>query len=349
MNLCRTRQRLVVPVIGVVISALLAACGGQDSDTTVTPATEEQARPWTFTDDRGIEISLDSRPQRIVAFETAGSALWHLGIRPVGIFGGAPLTEDNPSLFGVDLAGIESVGEVYGEINLEKLAALRPDLIVTAFDPRQAGPVFGFADQGMQEKVEAIAPIVALDGTKDPTVVIGRFEELAQSLGADLQMSELVADRQRFDEAMEELRLAVAGKPGLRAVAMYPTPAEGISFARPAQFPGLRQLQQAGLQLVEPGGDAGDVNEDFVTFFYESASWEQADKYPADLILVHSSLGSSDLDALAEIATWRALPAVEAGQVVAWRGAENWSYLAYAQDLELITEAVKSANPDLVS
>ncbi|MGH3755382.1 MAG: hypothetical protein ACRDRP_22350 [Pseudonocardiaceae bacterium] len=69
---------------------------------------------------------------------------------------------------------------------------------------------------------------------------------------------------------------------------------------------------------------------------------------PRDLILFDSRLGSSGLDALAEVATWRALPAVQAGQVVAFRALENWSYPAYTQDFELLTEAVNSANPDLV-
>ncbi|MGH8909690.1 MAG: hypothetical protein ACRD0K_25165 [Egibacteraceae bacterium] len=84
-------------------------------------------------------------------------------------------------------------------------------------------------------------------------------------------------------------------------------------------------------------------------FFWDQVSFELADKYPADLILVGDPGDPVDLDALDAIATWRTLPAVEAGQVVAWRVLENWSYPAYAEDIELLTEAVKSADPDLVS
>lgn len=340
-------RRWSVVVAAALVSALVVACGGQGGDTAAQTPGQEQR--WTFTDDRGITVTLESRPQRIVAYETAGSALWHLGITPVGIFGGASLI-DNPNLVGVDLTGIESVGEVYGEINLEKLAALQPDLIVTAFDPQQSGPVFGFTEDSMRDKVQTIAPIVALDGIKDPTVVIGRFEELAESLGADLQAPQLVAARQRFDDALAELRAAVADKPGLLAVAISASPGEGVVyFARPAASPGLRQFQQAGLELVEPEGDPGDINEDFTTFFWDKVSFELANKYPADLILFDSRFGPSGLDALADVGTWRTLPAVEAKQIVDWRALENWSYPAYTQDFERLTDAVKSANADLVS
>ncbi len=79
-----------VVVGAALISALLVTIGGQGNDTATLAAEQaEQAGPWTFTDDRGVEVTLESRPQRIVAYETAASALWHVGITPVGIFGGS--------------------------------------------------------------------------------------------------------------------------------------------------------------------------------------------------------------------------------------------------------------------
>jgi len=345
----RTAPRwFVATMIGALTAALLAACGAQrDAPSTADPqgvaastgataVSGEQEGPWAFTDDRGVEVSLESRPRRVVAYETAASALWYLGIDPVGIFAVSPLAE-NPQLSGVDLSGIEPVGEVYGEINMERLAALRPDLIVTAFDPGEPEVASGFADVGQQEQAQAIAPIVAIDGTKSPTVVIGRFEELAEALGADLNTPELAAARDRFDEAVEELRAAVASKPGLRALAIGAY--DQLYFAKPAAFPALRQYQQWGLDLVEPGGD---------NRFWDIVSFELADKYPADLILYDNRPVSLSLGDLAKIPTWRTLPAVEAGQLVGWEGHENWSFQLYAEDIELIAEAVKRADPDIV-
>ncbi|MGH8907850.1 MAG: ABC transporter substrate-binding protein [Egibacteraceae bacterium] len=325
---------------GLAAAGLLVAYGDG--------AVAQSEAGWAFTDDRGVEVALGSRPRRIVVNETVASALWHLGIELVGVFGGAPLTEDNPNLFGVDLSGIESVGQVYGEVNLEKLAALRPDLIVTNFDPRQEGVLFGFVDTSLQEKMEAIAPIVALDRSRELTVVIRRFEELAAALGADLQAPDVVAARQRFEEARDRVRAAVAAKPGLRAVALQAFPGEGIYVARPKNSPGLRHFQGLGLDVVEPKSQPSDLSEDLADFYYEFISFERADTYPADLILIGSEGGPSPLDALATIATWKALPAVEAGQLVDWRILDNWSYPAYTHDLELLADAVERADPDLV-
>ncbi|MGH8931964.1 MAG: ABC transporter substrate-binding protein [Egibacteraceae bacterium] len=327
---------------GLAAAGLLVTYGND------TSMAGESSTGWAFTDDRGAEITLDAVPRRIVANETVASALWDLGIEPVGIFGGAPLTEDNPNLFGIDLDGIESVGAMYGEINLEKLAALRPDLIVTNFDPRQGGLVFGLTDKSVQDRMEAIAPIVALDRSEELTAVMERFEELAVALGADLEAPAVVAARERFNEASQRLRAAVAAKPGLRAVALQPFLGEGIYVARPKNATNLRHFQELGLDLVEPESQPSDLSEDLANFYWEFLSFERADTYPADLILIGSEVGPPPLDAFAEIATWSALPAVEAGQLVQWRILANWSYLANAHDLELLAGAVARANPDLV-
>lgn len=321
-------------------TGLLTACG---SDTTSSPAAPA-ARPWTFTDDRGVQVTRPSRPSRIVTNDQAGAALTSLGIRPVGIFSSAPM-DQNPILEGVDLAGIESLGEVYGEINVEKLAALGPDLVVVPFDPRQDGPPFGFVDGPVQGQVQAIAPIAAIDGIKDPVQVLTRFAELAAALGADLQAPEVAATRKRFEDAGSALHAAVAAKPGLLAVALYATPSEGISFCRPATFPGLRQLQELGLELVVPEGGATDVNEDFANFFFDSVSLELAGKYPADLILLDEDTAPEDM---AGVPTWAALPAVQAGQIAAFRRLGSWTYEQNAGEIEGITAAVRAANPDLV-
>lgn len=165
-----TRRRFLA---AAAVGGLLTACG---SGPTSNPAAQAAGR-WTFTDDRDVTVARESRPERIVTFGTAASAMWRLGVKPVGIFAGTPLA-DSPSLAGLDLSGFETVGAEYGVLNLEKLAAPRPDLIVTAFDPRQSDPVFGFADACAQDKAQALAPIVAIDGIKDPVrgagPVVGR-------------------------------------------------------------------------------------------------------------------------------------------------------------------------------
>lgn len=328
---------------GAALGLLLAASCGRD-DAHEASRTETEGG-WSFTDDRGITASVASRPTRVVAYDTAASALWHLGIKPVGMFGAA--REGNPALEGMELTGIESVGEVYGEVNLEKVAALNTDLVVTAFDPRQTA-VFGFADLDGQRKVEQIAPIVAIDGTKDPTDVINRFEELAASLGADLSAPQVTAARGEYGKAVEELKEVTAAKPGLRAVAVgfYDNQ---IYFARPSQFPGLREFQNAGLDVIEPQASSAPpkVGEFDENVFWDIVSLERVDKYAADLILLDNS-ADLDREALNRVATWRSLPAVQAGQIVSWRKLESWSYQYYTKANKDLVEGVRRANPALV-
>lgn len=253
----------------------------------------------------------------------------------------------NPALEGMDLTGIESVGEVYGEVNLEKVAAMNSELVVTAFDPRQS-TVFGFSNLDGQRKMEQIAPIVAIDGTRDPTDVIERFEELAASLGADLSAPEVAGARDDYRRVIGELKEATAAKPGLRAVALgfYDNQ---IYFARPSQFPGLREFQKVGLDVVEPqpGSVPPKLGEFDENLFWEIVSLERLDQYPADLILLDNS-ADLDREALNRVAIWRSLPAVQAGQIVPWRKLESWSYQYYAKATKDMVEGVRRANPALV-
>jgi iron complex transport system substrate-binding protein len=332
-----TRRRISAGVTALLLGTLvLAAFAGGTGASAAPTATGAGQADWTFTDDRGTKVSLDSRPLRIVAYETAASALWYLGIKPVGIFGSTSLTQ-SPLLDGVDVRGIKSLGKVYGEINLEQLAALKPDLIVTAYSPK-FNPLWGFKDAKQQKTVEAFAPIVAINGIRLPTQVIRRYEALARSLGANLRAAKVVAARTRFSAAVKELRAATKAKPGLLALAVGAY-GDQLYFAKPADFPALRQYRSWGLKMVVPGGKDS---------FWEIVSFEQADKYPADLILYDTRTGALGPKDLAKKPAWNLNPAVKAGQLVPWQGQEDWSYQLYTKDIRTLARAVRRANPNLV-
>ncbi|MGH8909689.1 MAG: hypothetical protein ACRD0K_25160 [Egibacteraceae bacterium] len=101
--------------------------------------------------------------------------------------------------------------------------------------------MFGFADDSVQETVQTIAPIVAIDRIKDPTVVIGRFEELAGSLGADPDAPALVAARQRFDEAV----VGADGRRSRTSLACSPSPFMPLQ-PRGSTSPGRRASRACG-------------------------------------------------------------------------------------------------------
>ncbi|MGH8933133.1 MAG: hypothetical protein ACRDZO_21520 [Egibacteraceae bacterium] len=199
------------------LAALLAFAGK-------VPADAAQAG-WRFTDDRGQTVSLDARPERVVAFSGAAGALWDFGVRSlVGVWGPQRGPDGNPDteIGSLDLDAVESIGEEFGDFNLEKLAGLRPDLIVTTIylpgDLRYVPPE-------LVSQVERVAPVVGinLQGVPLPET-IERFGELAEAVGADLGAAEVVRAREAFEAAAEALRQAAAGKPGLDVlvVALFP-------------------------------------------------------------------------------------------------------------------------------
>jgi iron complex transport system substrate-binding protein len=344
-----TRRRFVLRGLGALASAplLLAACGDDDTSSSSATAGAGDDGPWSFTDDRGKRISRDKRPQRIIAYDTAASALWYQGIVPTAVFGAAPL-KDNTSLAGLDVAKTQSVGEVYGEINLEKLAALKPDLIVTAYDPEQT-VLFGFKDDKQQQKVESFAPVVAIDAIPLPTKVIDRFGALAASLGADPKAAGRDGERERFDDAVAKLRETAAANQDVAVVAVAGFE-DGLYFARPARFPALKEYQDWGVNFVNTGIKPRNSAKKFdPADFWTVVSYERADAFPADLIMHDVQPGSLTLDGLAKKPTWRSLPAVEDKQLVEWQKLQAWSYPLYTKEIELLTAGLEQADAGLVT
>jgi iron complex transport system substrate-binding protein len=330
-----TRRRFVGVAGGSIASVVLAGCGTSSSD--------DGAGGWTFTDDRGVKVSLKSRPTRVVAYDLAASALMHAGVKPAGIFASFPF-DKNAELEGLDTSGVAKVGEAYAKLNLETLAATRVDLVVTIFDPRLTGPLIGFPDKPTQAKVQRLAPIVAIDATKPLTTAIARFEELAGALGANLKAPLVTAAQKRFSDAEARARAAIAAKPGLTAVAFAAYKGYGLNFARPDQFPILAEYEKLGLKLVKVGGKPGDINKAYDSFFYENVSFEQADKYPADLMLYDSQPAAMDVKELDAIPTVRRLPAVKAGQLAGWVNIGGFSHELAAQRVGTLAEAVEHAH-----
>jgi iron complex transport system substrate-binding protein len=304
---------------------LLAACGDDDGEETAGGG-----GPWTFTDDRGEKVSLPKKPERFVMQEYAVAALWPYGIKPVGIFGSAPMDEQ-PLFADYDLSGIKSVGESWSEINLEAVAALRPDLIISTWWPGDG--LGGMEEDKLAKKMEAIAPTVGVHATVPAMQTIEGFQRLAAGLGADVDSPEMKAARRRCDDAIEAFKAAVEARPGLRAMAVYADP-EAFYVAKVEDYSDLLEYQAWGLGLVS--GKSKDR-------YWEELSWENADKYPADLILYDNRAWSPKLEELEKIPLWRDLPAVEAGQLSPWHMEQAVSHELFAGHIEELTGAVEQA------
>ncbi|GAA0633619.1 ABC transporter substrate-binding protein [Kutzneria viridogrisea] len=305
---------------------LLTACGRTDS-----PAAGSGGA-WSFTDDRDRKVSLGQRPTRIVAQVSAAAALWDLGVHPVGVFGPQKLKDgsNDPQVGVVDLSKVGSVGAEYGEFSMEKLAALRPDLLVSGmYKP----PDLWYVTDDVKTKVEALVPTLGISQrSRNVLQVIERFNELGKSLGA--QQSVIDAAKADFDKASDELRQALAAKPGLRVLAVS-AKAENFYVGMPSDQPDLSYYKTLGMDV---GGATGDG----VTYF-EALSWENTTKYPADLVLYDDRTQAGGLAELRTHPTWNSLPAVQAGQVAPWRSETPFSYARFAPVLRELAAAVGKA------
>ncbi len=159
----------------LAFSLLLSASGAVAADTR------------SFVDDLGRTVEVPAQPQRIVALWDAflTMPLLELGVTPVGSQGRGTSAETayirgGRLLTGLDFApdGIAWVGD--WPVDLERIAALSPDLIITA-PWMQVDP----------QRLQAIAPTVSLDPSNQP--MAETFAELAELTNTQGQLARLEA------------------------------------------------------------------------------------------------------------------------------------------------------------
>lgn len=292
------------------------------------------AESWTYTGGDGNAVTLEEAPLRIIASQDAAAGLIPLGIRPVGIYADSAVA-DAKALQGLDLTGIQILSETWGEVDIEKAAALQPDLIVAEYWPLET------TWSGGDAVVKALSPLAPITGPEQGASIltlIQDYEALAESLGADLSQPDIAASKASFETALAGFKAAIAAKPGLTAMAVWP----GNDALYVAAVPGASELmdfREWGLDLVDPeiADDRG---------YWETLSWEVADKYQPDLIMVDNRSESSMQTALAQ-PTWTLMKAAEAGQVTDWPAFWLRNYGAYAGALDKLTAAINAADADL--
>ncbi|APE35497.1 ABC transporter substrate-binding protein [Nocardia mangyaensis] len=323
-----TRRRFFVVAGAVGLGAGLAACGaGPEEGSSGTGS-------WEFADGLGETLRLNDTPSRVVAFTGSAGALADYGVREriVGIFGEA----SSEQLLGeLDTVDVTVIGDAWGEFDLEKYATLEPDLLVTdSYVPERLWYV---PDDNLTKIRSANPNVVAVEIANQRLLdIIERYRSLAEALGADTTSAAVAAAEQRFADAAQAVRDAVAARPGLRVLAASANP-QLFYVSDPRVSADLRFFTELGVDLVvpdqvDPGG------------FFQSLSWETADRYDADVILLDDrSIGMSP-QALAEQTVWRGLPAVRAGQVAPWSPVFRFSHAATAPLLERLAATIRDAN-----
>jgi iron complex transport system substrate-binding protein len=331
-----SRRGFLFATGGLAATVALAACGSDDA-----PADAAGSGAWEFTDDRGVKVKRDKRPEKVVAYVSSAAALWDFGIHPIGAFGPQKTESGEKELQAgnIDLSKVTSLGNAWDDFDVEKFIGLQPDLLVTGLTGTKPTDLWAITPE-TGTKVEKTAPILALSEYKVTLPkVISRYEALAKALGADVTSSKVTDAKAEFQAASDELSSAAKEKSGLKVLVLY-ADKDGIYIAKPEFFADLSYYKELGLDIVAGGG-----SEDY----WEQLSWEQVGKYPADLILTDTRTFALSRQQMAEYPTWRALPAVAAGQLGDWSAEPRFNYTLAAPVIRNLTKAVKKARTDIAA
>lgn len=317
-------------------ATLPRAIGAQDSTPESTPVDGE----WSFTDDKGVTVTLPSRPENLVIDVNAAAPLWDFGIRPTALFGWNVLADGSFGDAGgnIDPEGIAIVGDVNERIRLEDLVAQDPDLVITVAWDLEDLTAYWSINAELVDDVTAIAPIVAISTTGSADANTERFAELAALLGADLETEELAQARTDYDAAIQRLQDVAAAKSDLSVLFVAPT-AETAWVANAPDWADLNLYQTLGVNIVKPDAEDGA--------FWEEISHEQALKYPADVMFVSTRAEALSPEEIKASPTWSLHPAVKADQVFGWNQDFIQSYQGMAEALNGVSDAIDASEKQI--
>ncbi|MEV5781810.1 ABC transporter substrate-binding protein [Streptomyces sp. NPDC052287] len=325
------------------LGAVLAACGDDDaksggSDSTKAADARSKSGPWTFKDDRGTTVKLDKTPANIVAFTGVAAALHDYGIEVKGVFGPTTTKDGKADVQAgdMDVTKLTVLGNEWGQFNIEKYATLAPDVLIsTMFD---AAGTLWYVPEESKDKILKLAPSVGISVyDRQMPQSLERMYALAESLGADVKSARIVEAKKKFETAAERLRKAAKTRPEIKVLAG--SASQDIFYVSGSNLSiDLEYFKALGVNIVEPSAKALKASGGW----FENLSWENVDKYPADVIIMddrNSTIQPADITE----ATWKKLPAVKAGQVIARSPEPIISYDKCTPLLDNLAEAIEKA------
>ncbi|MFD3553610.1 ABC transporter substrate-binding protein [Streptomyces goshikiensis] len=336
-----SRRGLIAAGGALGLVAALSACGGTDSAKGETGKDKDKGAaasgPWTFKDDLGKDISLKAAPKNIVAYTGTAAALYDYGVQVKGVFGPTKTADGKPDVQAgsMDISKVEILGNVYDEFNVEKYAALQPELLVT----NTWDGTYWYVPEASKDKILKLAPAAAIGVGGDASLdkSLERTADLAKSLGADLNTKKTADAKARFEAAAAKVREATKANPGIK-VLVGSGSADLFYVSTPKTSADLKYFETLGVEFITPDKDKLDAGG-----FFESLSWENAGKYKADLVLLDNRTGTLQAEELKAKPTWAEMPAVKAGQVAPRVTEPIYSYEKCAQILEDLAKAVQNA------
>jgi iron complex transport system substrate-binding protein len=321
------------------LGALVTACGSEDaSDGGSDSKASAKSGPWSFKDDRGKNVQLDKAPANIVAFTGVAAALYDYGVSVKGVFGPTKTQDGKPDVQAgdMDISKVTILGNTWDQFNVEKYAALAPDVLIsTMFD--STGTLW-YVPEASKDKIAKLAPSVGISVyDRQLTAPLQRMWELAESLGGDMKAAKATDAKKRFEEASERLRKAAKAHPDIKVMAG--SASQELFYVSGTNLSvDLEYFKALGVNFVEPPEKAKAKGGGW----FESLSWENVDKYAADVIMMDDRSSAIQPADITE-ATWKKLPAVKAGQVISRSAEPILSYDKCVPLVENLAKAIETA------
>jgi iron complex transport system substrate-binding protein len=321
------------------LGALVTACGSEDaSDGGSDSKASAKSGPWSFKDDRGKNVQLDKAPANIVAFTGVAAALYDYGVSVKGVFGPTKTQDGKPDVQAgdMDISKVTILGNTWDQFNVEKYAALAPDVLIsTMFD--STGTLW-YVPEASKDKIAKLAPSVGISVyDRQLTAPLQRMWELAESLGGDMKAAKATDAKKRFEEASERLRKAAKAHPDIKVMAG--SASQELFYVSGTNLSvDLEYFKALGVNFVEPPEKAKAKGGGW----FESLSWENVDKYAADIIMMDDRSSAIQPADITE-ATWKKLPAVKAGQVISRSAEPILSYDKCVPLVENLAKAIETA------
>lgn len=318
------QTRIVLAAASALALLTLAACGSSSSD-------DSADGPWSYTDDRGTKISLGSTPKRLVVQSSIAAGLADLGVDVVGAFGPLKLADGSPDpqAAGLDIDKVTDVtgGGEYGTLDLEKLASLKPDLIITNM---YVPPELWYLNDATAKKVDKLAPIAAIDFKGDSLIEsLEDVQKIADRLGADLKSDRAAEGRKAFDVVSQRLR-TIGKELGSRQIAVVSTTPDLYYVADPAQFPDIAYYQSLGLPVIQATPEKNS--------YWDELSWENADTYDADIVMWDTRILEAGLKSLRAQPAFATIKAAKDDAFVPWEAVAPTSFASYAKVMNRLAD-----------
>jgi len=283
----------------VALLTVAAACGPAPTQppnhpTTQPPKLELAAFPLTLTDDLGREVTVETKPRRIVSLAPSNTEILFAvgaGEQVVGV-----TTYCN---YPQEAGDREQIGGFSAEtISVEKIIVLKPDLVL---------PVGKLHETVIEALEQAGVTVYAVDAeTFDQ--VYASIEDIGQMTGYNEEATDLVAQMKERVAAVESVVAEIPD--GERPNVFWETWDDPLMTAGPTTFAG---------QMIEKGGGVNLFAD--VTKRYSEISIEEVIKRNPDVIMGPDTHGEAlTADQIATRPGWETVKAVQDGRIYVMDG-----------------------------